>query len=187
MNLKIYPQKYYLNKDLIFINQFICFPTTLPFYLPVLLQGARLASKRGVKGTLKINKPSSQQSPSQSASDRNEGSRSDRRTAKSDVQFKRYTHSPKMKTSGIASSASVEENCKTVSSKLKNEVQSEMIKPKKTKRLIKSVSNFTKTSNKFEQLEIEECIIVEKEIQKTNYQIKQKKKEKTEISNFKVN
>ena len=135
-----------------------------------------------MKGILRINQPTNQQSPSQSTSDRNERSRSDRRTVKSDVQFKCYTHDPKMKTSGIASSAS----CKTVPSKLKNEVQSEMIRPKKTTRLIKSVSNITKTVNKFEKLEIEECFIVEKEIQKENFHIKQKKKEKAEISNFKV-
>ena len=174
---------------------FVFFPKIFQFYLPVLSQGARLASKGVVKGGLKIKKPKDQPSPSQSfkiksTGDRSSRSISDRRTNNSDVKFMRYTHTPKMKTPGPAVPASIEEKCKTVYSTLNNEVQSKLMKPKKTKRLIRSPIKITKTFNKFETLEIEECNIVEMEMKKDRFRhckLKQKKPEKDYVSNLKDN
>ena len=165
------------------------FQKIFQFYSPVLSQGARLASKGVMKGGLKIKKPKDQPSPSQSfkiKSTVNRNSRNDN----SDVKFMRYTHTPKMKTPGPAVPASIEEKCKTVHSTLNNEVQSKLMKPKKTKRLIRSPIKITKTFNKFETLEIEECNIVEMEMKKEKFRhckLKQKKPEKDYVSNLKDN
>ena len=159
-------------------------------YLPFLSQEAGLASSGKVKGGLRKDQPS-QSSKIKSTGGRYSRSRSDRRMDKSDIQFKCYTHTPKMRTSSPASAASFQEKCRTVPSKLNNEVQSKMIKPKKTKRVIKSTINIIKTFNKFEILEIEKCNIAEMETKKDKSRhcrlLKQKKKKKDNVSNFKVN